>query len=538
MANAHRKIRESIRAARLNKRLRPARSLTVAALFVLSTFSSVFAGAIDIDHPPQGRFNDDWAEIHLGGSKSGYAHSTMARQGDRIQTQMTMKLRVGRTGQFVELSVVQDTEETVRGEPLSFRTVMDMATAKMTTEGTIREGKVEVRTSQFGMEQKQTYDFPTGALMTWGMFRESVKRGFKPGTAYTLSTYAADLRLDGAITVKTVVGDWESFPHRGRTMRGQRVTATMEAPNGSIEMITWVDEDGEAVKAKVPIAGLADLEIITTDQATAVSDFVPPEIFMTTVIPVKRSLDREAVRRIRYRLTPKGEGESAKLELPTTGMQRTLRRDGHAIELEVTRQRHVAAPDAKGTNRNQPDLDEFLQPNLIINSADPKLMEIARDAAGSEKEPFALGDRLRRFVTDFVTGKNMNVGFATASEVARVKEGDCSEHAVLLAALGRINGLPSRVVVGLAYAPFFGGKDDIFGYHMWTQFFIAGEWYDFDAALRETEVSPARIVFATSSLKNAGLADLSFALLSSIGSLDLVILEAETGKNAASTPEK
>ena len=142
-------------------------------------------------------------------------------------------------------------------------------------------------------------------------------------------------------------------------------------------------------------------------------------------------------------------------------------------------------------------------------------------------EPFALADRLRRFVTDYVADKNLNIGFGTASEVCRTKEGDCSEHGVLLAALGRLSGLPSRVAVGVAYLPVFGGREHIFGYHMWTQFFIDGRWIDVDAAIPETECSPTRIAFATSSLKNAGLADLSLPLLSKIGAIDIDVLEVE-----------
>ena len=115
----------------------------------------------------------------------------------------------------------------------------------------------------------------------------------------------------------------------------------------------------------------------------------------------------------------------------------------------------------------------------------------------------------------------------TASEVCRRREGDCSEHGVLLAALGRLNGLPSRVVVGLAYVSSFGAKRDIFGYHLWTQFHINGRWVDYDAALNEATCSPTRIAFATSSLKNAGLADLSLPLLSKIGSIDIDIVEVK-----------
>ena len=98
---------------------------------------------------------------------------------------------------------------------------------------------------------------------------------------------------------------------------------------------------------------------------------------------------------------------------------------------------------------------------------------------------------------------------------------------MLLAALGRIKGLPSRVAAGVAYVPLFGKQEDIFGYHMWTQFHINGEWIDVDAALRETVCSPARIVFAISSLKNAGLADLSLPLITKIGAIDIDILEID-----------
>jgi hypothetical protein len=65
---------------------------------------------------------------------------------------------------------------------------------------------------------------------------------------------------------------------------------------------------------------------------------------------------------------------------------------------------------------------------------------------------------------------------------------------------------------------------------MWSQYFIDGRWIDVDAALRETDVSPARIAFAVSSLKNSGLADLSLPLITKLGGLDLDILEVENSQ--------
>jgi len=483
------------------------------------------AGPIDVSHPPAGRFVDDWAEIYLAGQKIGYAHSAIARRDDRIDTATTMVMELGRVNQPVKISIAQETTETVEGGPLAFRSTMDMATMKMSTEGTIKDGRVTLTAEQFGLKQVQTYDFPGGAIMTWGLYREGILRGFTPGTEYVLKLYAPELRQDGAVVSTTKIGEVEGFEHRGKRLAGRRVTATMETPMGSFETVSWVDEEGRPLKSRIPAPGIGDLELILTDQHTALGDFIPPELFMNTVVKAGREIDAQRAQRIRYRLAAKDPAVSLG-EIPTSGMQAVTTRTPQAVEIVVTRQRHQAG--AEPAEATTPHRSDHLGPNLMINTEDPKLIELAKQAGGGETEPFALGDRLRRFVTDYVTTKSLNIGFATAGEVCRTREGDCSEHGVLLAALGRLNGLPSRVVVGLAYVPRLGEQKGVFGYHMWTQFFIDGRWIDFDAALRESVCSPTRIAFATSSLKNAGLADLSLPLLSKIGAIDIEILEVES----------
>ena len=518
---------------------------SILALMLLAVFAH--AEPIDAKNPPEGLFADDWAEIYMAGGKVGYMHSTMTREGDRIRTAAKMKLKIGRAAQNVAISTLQATTETVDGRPLAFASDMDASVMKTSMRGEIAEGTVKITSAQFGMEQTQTFDFPSGAIMTWGMFRETLLRGFTPGTSYTLKTYTPDFRLDGPVDAVTKVGEWETFTHAGKERKGQRVSVTMQSPVGAMEMITWVDRDGTMLKGKVPAPGIGDLEIVTTDEAAALTDFVPPELFMATVIRAGRTLHPPATKRITYRLRP-SRPDVELGELPSTGMQRVTKSDGDGVVLVVERQSHEPrSPSADASSGHEPQavvaadrvgqtparddatgaLSEYLDSNLMMNTRDPELIALAQRAAGGEKEPFALGDRLRRFVTDYVETKSLNIGFATASEVCRTKEGDCSEHGVLLAALGRINGLPSRVAVGLAYVPRFGGQSDIFGYHLWTQFYIDGRWVDFDAALRESDCSPTRIAFATSSLKNTGLADLSLPLISKIGAIDLSIVEVE-----------
>jgi hypothetical protein len=502
--------------------LRPFVPLCNALLAALAS-----AAPINVNDPPPGRFVDQWLEIYMGGDKVGYGHSTMTRLQDRIHAAMEFTIRIARVDMAVEISVARRTTETIDARPLTFATEMKAATMKTTTAGRVEDGKVTITTSQFGMEQRQTYDYPKGSLMDWGLFRESIVRGFKPGTEYTVETYSPELRLDAAVPATTKVGEWEEFKHADRTMRGQKVTVTLNTHMGPMEMISWVDEDGNMIKSRVPMAGVGDMVMIAADEKTALADFIPPELFMTNTIKANRKIDADSADRITYRVSLKQppDDEADELSLPDTDMQKATKRTDGSLEVTVTRQTHQRPDGYSSDDLSPADRREYLGANLNINTDDPELIKLAKKAAGGERDPYKLADRLRQFVTDYVEEKNLTIAFATASEVARNKEGDCSEHGVLLAALGRINDLPSRVAVGLAYVPVFGRQDDIFGYHMWTQFYVDGRWLDVDAALRETSCSPTRIAFATSSLQNTGLADLSLPLLNKLGAIQVEIRE-------------
>ncbi|UCE62009.1 MAG: hypothetical protein JSU63_09840, partial [Phycisphaerales bacterium] len=74
----------------------------------------------------------------------------------------------------------------------------------------------------------------------------------------------------------------------------------------------------------------------------------------------------------------------------------------------VTRQIHKPQSKAKPQKN---DLSQYLDGNLMINIDDPELIALARRAGGGLTEPFALADRLRRFVTEYVQTKSLNVGF-------------------------------------------------------------------------------------------------------------------------------
>jgi len=71
------------------------------------------------------------------------------------------------------------------------------------------------------------------------------------------------------------------------------------------------------------------------------------------------------------------------------------------------------------------------------------------------------------------------------------RQGDCNEHAVLLAALGRAAGIPSRIETGLYY---MNGK---FMYHAWNAFH-AGEWITADSVFNQIPADVTHVKISSS----------------------------------------
>ena len=125
--------------------------------------------------------------------------------------------------------------------------------------------------------------------------------------------------------------------------------------------------------------------------------------------------------------------------------------------------------------------------------------------------------------------KNLDVYFDPASKVLASHQGDCTEHAVLLGALARARGLPSRLVVGLAQVLGVAGHEAVFGYHAWTEVWIDGTWASLDAALEQAPVDVGHIALAVSHANSSEpLESLSAGLMMQvIGNLQIELLRQE-----------
>ena len=149
-------------------------------------------------------------------------------------------------------------------------------------------------------------------------------------------------------------------------------------------------------------------------------------------------------------------------------------------------------------------------------------MADAEKAAGGETDPWRVAVALERYVNREVKKKNFTQAFATAAEVAKSREGDCTEHAVFLAALCRARGIPARVAIGLVYME--GAK--AFGYHMWTEVYIDKRWIPIDGTLALGGIGAGHLKIAHTNLQGASAYSAFLPVVQVLGRLKIEIIDA------------
>jgi transglutaminase-like putative cysteine protease len=185
---------------------------------------------------------------------------------------------------------------------------------------------------------------------------------------------------------------------------------------------------------------------------------------------------------ISYELSPTGDANS--LTLPSCDNQTVQPgTDGSVI---VTVEPVSASEGARFPYKGKDEaILEAMEPTRFLQSDDEQIIKLSRRAVGDTKDAAEAAERIEAFVGDYIENKSLSIGYASAVEVAHSKQGDCSEAAVLTAAMCRAVGIPAKVAAGVAYVEDFAGIQG-FGAHAWVEAYVGGKWVGLDAAFKGT----------------------------------------------------
>lgn len=420
--------------------------------------------------------------VFMEGKKIGHAVHTRTEAGGEVRTSDDVTITISRMGFAVTIQMGETSVETTAGKPLRFESTQQLAALmNMKVVGIVKgDGVVDVTSTSSGSQQKSTMTWPAGAVMAEGLRLLSLQKGLKAGTEYSVDIFSPEVMQ--AISAKMTVGQTKPVDLLGRVVKLTEVTTSLNVPGaGQMTSTTYVDDEVRALKSVIPIAGM-QVEMVDCPKEFALSDNdvldLLDKMFVKSPEPIE---DVGAAASITYTLRP---GKGADFTIPTTDNQTAQRLPDGKISLTI-KPVTVSSGGTLPYQGNDPKLLEAVKPTRFLQSDDKRIMELARQAVGDTKDATQAARKIESFVARYIDNKSMSVGYASAIEVAESRQGDCSEFAVLTAALCRAVGIPAQVVVGIAYVKDFAGLQG-FGGHAWTQACVGadGKWMGLDAAFK------------------------------------------------------
>lgn len=234
-----------------------------------------------------------------------------------------------------------------------------------------------------------------------------------------------------------------------------------------------VDAQGNVVQEIMLLGSFELTRSDATEEQARAADQVFDHIAPLLQKSPYRIPTRDMNQKIRYRL----ENHGRPAELPTGAGQRSWI-EGESTWLQVCASCPLDAVELTADERRR-----ALESTQWLESADPVLLKRAQFLTGSRAGPAAKMRRLTEFVRGHMGTQFEMLGYGTALEALRSRRGDCTEFAVLLAALGRAAGVPTRIAIGRVYARHFEGHRHVFVPHSWVQAWTGSGWESFDAAI-------------------------------------------------------
>jgi hypothetical protein len=474
---------------------------------------------------PDRQPTESWMSLYIGDSKVGYSRSSerFFVEGGRelVETSNSGTMSLRRAGQSTTTRTIQRSVETRDGHLVRFRSEMLVGDQPLVVSGQVKGKKLVVDIESQGRNEQKEIDWNSSWGGLFAAQRSLLRKPMKPGQRRELTSLFLAINYPVPADIVLVAAEEEETALPDQTRKLQRIEMTTRMGDQEISATHWANSDGEILKSQMYF-GRLQIDAFETTRETALekSQAADFDLFNAANVRVKQRLDRpHETKQVVYRATLK-DGDPRQV-FPVTAGQAVEAIDEHTARITVKALR----PDSKlspGFTPSPPTEDD-LQPNSLIQSDDRRIVALAGKVAPGEKDPWKIALALESSVHNYIKETNFSVAMATAAEVAQTRRGDCTEHAVLLAALCRARGIPARVAVGLVYFEHKGAAG--FAYHMWTEVWINDRWIPIDATLGKGGIGAAHLTLSESNLKDGGSIEALLPVLKVIGDLKLEIVE-------------
>lgn len=506
------------------------RLLTLLALLVLPQPALADAPVDFAKADPAKHVYDNWYLESINGQSAGYWHEAMAIKGKHIVSSYLSYSVEAHDGELMKSTSRVTWTETLDFKPVSIVVEDEAGGDTVTQTYRFTDTGIELTSEQDGRAKttrlpKIDKPYLTAAQLSIAV-EAHLKRGDKSFTVNILDPLVGMEPYAMAYKLADEPAKAFALPD-GSKPKARRWVQTYSILPG-IETDILVDDKLRAIGMSYVINGMTVTSRLADKSVTKLK-FNPPEMAQLSVVKPDRAIkDVDKHKKIVYELVYNDQGQGIVPVNTTHQHVERVNKDKVRVTVDLKKMQ-----DAKARQADRPT-EAHLEASIKVDHKDKKVRELAaqaKDKAGKDADTHKLAMACKRFVSGYMTGATLSVGNATASEAARTKSGDCTENSVLLAAMLRAHGIPSRCVTGLVYSEdAFAGQEHVFVYHMWTQAWIedkkdGGRWVDLDAAM--WRYSAGHIALGVTDMGEKSRAD-DIKLIPMMQ--DLAIKVIETGK--------
>jgi hypothetical protein len=455
------------------------------------------------------------------GSQSTSIRPLVRNEQALVEIRSTQRLSIKRFEQLTEQSLESVWLESPAGELIEFETTERTGRERTRTLGAVRGGKLLITVETTGKSERTEIAWPDPRAGWYRVEHMLANEPLRPGERRELQVLMPI--VNQLATVELQAREIETTNLLDQPRELLRIDRKDRLGNTELVSVAWMDASGAILKTMIPGLGL-ETHRATRELAESSKDRSGFDLGEATVVKLDRPLTVPHLReRVVYRATL--DGSSAERIFAEGASQSIRRISERQVEITVRAIRPATRLDV---NSEAEPTEDDRSPNSWIQADDRRIREMAEEASGDERDAWAVACRLEKFVRSQIRTKSFSQAFLSAAEVARSGEGDCTEHAVLLAALCRARNIPARVAIGLVYYPPSAG----FAYHMWNEVWIVDRWIPLDATIGNGGIGGGHLKLATSNLKGSDSRAVFLPVSQLLGRLKLELVEV------ASVPDK